>query len=245
MLIYKVTNLINNKIYIGKTKKSLEIRKRSHIKRMQSPKGKPLFFQRALKKYGLDNFKWEVLLEGCMSDEELCEKERYYIKFYNSNNRKNGYNLTEGGDGVRRKGWKHYEKTKLKIGKANKGLKRTPEQKQIIKLATIKAMKKYVFTSKQLEKRVANRNIRKNSLSLKILNLLKNKSIKTISEILTELKNIGVVIKAYSRVEVCMSRLNSSKRVKRLKKHRYKITSKGIKALHRLLKNSKTEGELK
>ena len=113
MLIYKVTNLINNKIYIGKTKKSLEIRKRSHIKRMQSPKGKPLFFQRALKKYGLDNFKWEVLLEGCMSDEELCEKERYYIKFYNSNNRKNGYNLTEGGDGVRRKGWKHYEKTKL------------------------------------------------------------------------------------------------------------------------------------
>lgn len=89
--IYKTTNLVNGKIYVGQ-KKSETFLKEEYLgsgKRLKS----------AIMHYGKDSFKVE-LLEKCSSKQELDEKEIYYIKYYDSQNLDIGYNLTKGGDGV-------------------------------------------------------------------------------------------------------------------------------------------------
>lgn len=95
--IYKITNLINNKIYIGQ---SINIQQRWKTHR-SGPFNKnnhqydtPLY--RAIRKYGLQNFSFEVL-EECVEG-ELDNKEQYYIEKYDSTNFDKGYNLTKGGD---------------------------------------------------------------------------------------------------------------------------------------------------
>lgn len=95
-VIYKVTNLVNQKIYIGKTY-DFEKRKREHLYDI----GDDIPFHRALKKYGLENFSWEII-DNANSDEELREKEIYWIKKLNSCihfENSNGYNITIGGEG--------------------------------------------------------------------------------------------------------------------------------------------------
>lgn len=95
-VIYKVTNLINGKMYIGKTY-NFEKRKREHLYDIDN--GLP--FHRALKKYGLDNFKWEII-DKSDSDEEIKEKEIYWIKKLNTcihSENSQGYNITIGGEG--------------------------------------------------------------------------------------------------------------------------------------------------
>ena len=133
MIIYKVTNVINGKVYIGKTKNTLESRKCEHIKKSKNPK---LYFHSALKKYGNDNFVWEVIYE-CNNNAELNAAEIKFISEYASN--KCGYNLTTGGDG----GYifspnvlSHIgEQTKLrnyKFGNPFKGKTHSEETKKII-----------------------------------------------------------------------------------------------------------------
>lgn len=93
MIIYKVTNKINGKIYIGATTKTLGNRKRNHI---SESKGRCLYvFHKALKKYGDINFIWEII-DTAQTQKELFEKETYYIQLYDTY--KNGYNSTLGGD---------------------------------------------------------------------------------------------------------------------------------------------------
>jgi len=96
MIIYFSKNTINNKYYIGQTKFTLEKRKKEHKKRYKSKYN--LFFYNSLKKYGWNNFIWEVI-EECESKEELDEMEFHYIKQFHSHVSENGYNLTWGGDG--------------------------------------------------------------------------------------------------------------------------------------------------
>ena len=97
--IYKITNLVNGKIYIGQ---SVDIYRRweQHKKIGRSKKGykgyrnQPLY--RALRKYGEQNFSFEII-EVCSQD-MILEREEYWIKYYDctiSNNK--GYNLTGGG----------------------------------------------------------------------------------------------------------------------------------------------------
>lgn len=94
--IYKITNLINNKCYIGQ---SIHIEKR--FAQHKSPyeierdKEKPLY--KAFLKYGIENFSFEIL-EEC-SSEELNEKEKFYIEKYKSLTSQNGYNILSGGEG--------------------------------------------------------------------------------------------------------------------------------------------------
>ena len=87
MIIYKTTNLINNKIYVGKDK-------------CNNPKylGSGVKITLAIKKYGKKNFKKEIL-EYCDSEEELNEREIYWIQKFNSIDRNLGYNITVGGEG--------------------------------------------------------------------------------------------------------------------------------------------------
>lgn len=94
MLIYKITNNINNKIYIGLTTVSLEERWKNHKTQARIDNQKPLY--RAIRKYGIENFSIEHI-DTAHSMEELGEKERYYISLYNSQV-PNGYNITAGGE---------------------------------------------------------------------------------------------------------------------------------------------------
>lgn len=94
--IYKITNLINNKVYIGQSQ-HIEIRWKAHRSRPFQKNAQqynsPLY--QAIRKYGLKNFSFEVV-EECQID-QLNQKEQYWIKYYNSSNKQFGYNLTEGG----------------------------------------------------------------------------------------------------------------------------------------------------
>lgn len=94
MIIYKVTNLINGKVYIGQTQKTLKIRKIKHIYESFEGNSK-LLFHKALRKYGEDSFSWDII-DYADSQDELNKKEIYWISHYNSFG-ENGYNLTNGG----------------------------------------------------------------------------------------------------------------------------------------------------
>lgn len=119
MIIYKVINTINDKCYIGQTVQLLEKRKNVHIydvkiKRYNS------YFHNAIRKYGIENFKWVILCE-CNSKEKLNEKEKYYITLYNTIV-PFGYNMTYGGEGT--VGYKHtdYSKSKMSNNSNNNGI---------------------------------------------------------------------------------------------------------------------------
>lgn len=115
--VYKITNKLNNKHYIGITSKGISARIKEHI---YTAERDPVFpIHRALNKYGKDNFTFELLDFSCNSWEELTEKEKYYINLYKSNDREFGYNLTEGGDGT--VGYKHTEEAKIKMSIASSG----------------------------------------------------------------------------------------------------------------------------
>lgn len=132
MIIYKVVNLINKKIYIGQTELSLNKRKNLH--KTQSLNGqKNTYFSHAIRKYGFNSFVFEII-DKASNLEELDEKEKFWIKFYNSRDKKLGYNIAEGGRTNRGTRWneesrrKHSEKQRedYKNGKRkiwNKGEK--------------------------------------------------------------------------------------------------------------------------
>lgn len=86
--IYKVTNKVNGKSYIGQTRNTVEFRWRQHYKAKDNK-----YFHRAIQKYGKENFE-VVTLEECDVN-LLNEREIYYINKYDTFN--NGYNLTKGG----------------------------------------------------------------------------------------------------------------------------------------------------
>lgn len=110
MIIYKATNLINNKMYIGKTVQELWARK-SHHKHCALKNKRDTIFYRAIKKHGWDNFAWEII-DTANTIEELDEKEKYWISFYGSHGI-NGYNATDGGEGT--VGYNFTDETKNKI----------------------------------------------------------------------------------------------------------------------------------
>ena len=98
--IYKITNSINNKIYIGQTHYSIKERWRQHKYVASHPEhvsyNSPLY--QAFRKYGLENFILEPV-EEC-AEEKLDDREIYWINYYNSYGT-NGYNATLGGKGNR------------------------------------------------------------------------------------------------------------------------------------------------
>ena len=91
-IIYKITNKVNNKSYIGQTRYSLEFRWRQHQHKKDNT-----YFHNAIKKYGVNNFELSVL-EEC-DVEQLNSREIFYIAKYNTF--QEGYNLTIGGEGNR------------------------------------------------------------------------------------------------------------------------------------------------
>ncbi len=99
MYIYKITNLINNKIYIGQTTKKIEQRLNKHVSeaKCEIEGTRPNnYFHNALNKYGVENFKIEII-EEVRTRQELNFKEDYWIKYYNATDKYIGYNLMTGG----------------------------------------------------------------------------------------------------------------------------------------------------
>lgn len=131
--IYKITNLINNKPYIGKTGKTLEKRWKEHYyeaRRWQKCTDTGTAFgynsrlYPAMAKYGYENFKIQ-LLEEVSSIKEMNQREQDWIDFYDSRN--TGYNIAAGGHGGFFLGCKHTPEALEKLRIASTGRKLSPE----------------------------------------------------------------------------------------------------------------------
>lgn len=98
MLIYKVTNLVNGKLYIGKTSGKLSTRKTHHLYYSKKNNGKcsPILGA-AIRKYGPESFSFEQI--GRFDDAEITSlAEQLFISEFNTQT-PNGYNISAGGDG--------------------------------------------------------------------------------------------------------------------------------------------------
>lgn len=91
--IYKITNIVNNKSYIGQTIQSVKERFYQHCSNKCSREVANMAIHRAIKKYGKKNFIIEVIEE--VEKENLNDREIYWISYYNTYN--DGYNSTKGG----------------------------------------------------------------------------------------------------------------------------------------------------
>lgn len=90
--IYKITNIINGKIYIGKFVYSQKRNFKYYL-------GSGIALKRAYEKYGKENFTKEIIEEVRGNNSVLCEREIYWISEYNSIDSNIGYNITKGGEG--------------------------------------------------------------------------------------------------------------------------------------------------
>ena len=127
-VIYKITNLLNGKAYVGQTIQNLNKRLSRH--RNDDRPG----ISQAIKKYGWENFSVEVL-EECENREQLNEREIFWIAKLNTKT-PNGYNLTIGGKG----GGEHIvtDEMRKKLSESHMGYKVKEETKAKIS-ATMKA----------------------------------------------------------------------------------------------------------
>ena len=124
MWIYKITNIQNNKVYIGQTIRPIKDRFNRHINDALH-NGIDTHFARAIRKYGKESFTIEEI-DSANTQEELNQKERYWIQYYNSI--KDGYNETDaiskcGGNTYQSKTEKEIEVIKNKISEGKLGAK--------------------------------------------------------------------------------------------------------------------------
>ena len=125
--VYKVTNKINNKVYIGITNKGAGARFKQHL--FDAEHGSQYRFHRAIRKYGKENFEVSIIA-FCDNADELKENEIKFISEYESMNPDKGYNMTEGGDGTF--GRVCTLETRLKISEANKGKEVSEETRKLL-----------------------------------------------------------------------------------------------------------------
>lgn len=138
--VYKITNKVTNKIYIGITNQGSGARYRHHW--YKSRIGEPSPIHRSMAKYGEDNFTLEII-DFADTYDELKEKEKYWIKQYNSTDKSIGYNLTEGGDGTF--GRKHSEETKKKMSETRLGKCSDKQREHLLKLTVGQSKKIYQY----------------------------------------------------------------------------------------------------
>lgn len=133
MIIYKATNMVNGKVYVGQTVNTLKYRKEQHWREAICSSHKNTHFHNALLKYGIDNFDFEVI-DRARDVNELNEKEIYWISYYNSTDSRYGYNKDSGGKSG---GYKSKE-TKEKIGLTTREKWSRPETAMKMKAGLVK-----------------------------------------------------------------------------------------------------------
>ena len=152
--IYKITNKINRKVYIGQTKKTIEERFQEHLKKAKIHTNRYLYD--AMNKYGYNNFQVSKI-EEC-DNAKLDEREIYWIAFYKSNNKQYGYNMTAGGGGGDT--WinnLHKKETSKKLSLAQKGKKHNMSQTWRDNIIKSNQEKKTILINKNdLEKDIKN-----------------------------------------------------------------------------------------
>lgn len=124
-IIYKVTCIVTQKVYVGQTIRKFRERIAGHF----SLKGCK-HLHSALMKYGREAFIWEILEEQEFP-EALNEAEARWIKFYDSTNPERGYNLTEGGTRAATRKWTEEQKQKQSEDSRRRIAAMTPEQRLI------------------------------------------------------------------------------------------------------------------
>ena len=100
MFIYKATSATTGKVYIGQTTQTLQERINQHNSHAFGHQYN-YHFHNAIRKYGTDDFTYEIIEDDIKSAETLNEREKYWISYYNSYY--DGYNSTMGGDGTVRR----------------------------------------------------------------------------------------------------------------------------------------------
>lgn len=138
--VYKIINKINNKIYVGQTTETLKKRFKRHCGYQLNNDD---HLHRAMKKYGIENFSIE-LIEEVNNQEELDEREYYWIQYYNAINE--GYNIKDtkgkcGGDTLSNN--KNLKIIKQKLSNSKKG-KLNPNARKI-KAINIETKTEYYF----------------------------------------------------------------------------------------------------
>ncbi len=109
MYIYAITNNVNDKIYIGQCSKE--------VSESQNYFGSGLIINKAIDKYGNDNFEKKIIVDNITNKALLNELEKHYIQLYASFIKGIGYNITRGGHGFM---GKHTAESKAKISKNHK-----------------------------------------------------------------------------------------------------------------------------
>jgi group I intron endonuclease len=138
--IYKSTNKINNKCYIG-FDSSWPTRRYGHKSRAKN-KNTTYKLYNAIKKYGWDNFEWSVIYQSKDYEHTYKTMESYFIEQYDSYN--NGYNMTKGGDGVTGSKKSGAPKGRIPWNKGQKGLQKDSDETRLKKsLAKKGKMPKY------------------------------------------------------------------------------------------------------
>jgi group I intron endonuclease len=142
--IYKITNEINNKVYVGKTK-DFVARKSDHLHSLRNNSHHNSHIQNSFNKYGESAFSFEII--GYFT-EKINEKEKEYIELYNSLDPSLGYNIKEGGEGGL-----HSLETKIKMSKSHSN--KIFSKKHRISIRNSKrGLSLFGFTGAQLEKDV-------------------------------------------------------------------------------------------
>lgn len=128
-LVYKATNIVNNKVYVGQTIVGLKTRRENHVNAALAERDNN-YFHNSIRKHGKDNFEWEII-GYANSKSELNDLEISYIKKLKSF--ETGYNLTEGGGGMT--SYVITEEHRKNLSESHKGYKFTDEQRRKISKA--------------------------------------------------------------------------------------------------------------
>ena len=97
MYVYLITNTVNGKQYVGKTVQSIAARWKNHVHAVK--RGSQYLLHRAIRKYGVENFRIDPLLSTLKTDAELLRWEEELISLL-ATKVPHGYNLTDGGEGI-------------------------------------------------------------------------------------------------------------------------------------------------